>query len=501
MNFLNHLKAEANQAYTENGALTHASSGTDCLDLFFRAGGMRKADETAIANAVIRAYAEDPEKTMKILFFVRDVRGGLGERRFFRTAMRTLAAIAPDAVCRNLPLVAEYGRFDDLCALLGTSCEAQALAVIREQLQADCTGMTNGEPVSLLAKWLPSVNASSAETRAAGKTVAKAMGMSEKQYRHTLSALRNYTDIIENRLRVCDYTFDYGKQTSGAMFKYRKAFIRNDGERYQAYLGAVERGEAIMHADTLYPYDIVHACGDPSQKQWCVFRKTDALSEAERRSLDAAWRNLPAYGADAENTLAVVDGSGSMYTNCCSPRPIDAALSLGIYFAEHCKGAFANHFITFSMHPKLVEVRGRDIAEKVWNAASHNECMNTDLEAVFDLILRTAVQNRIPQQEIPKRLIIISDMEFDMCITGGNRQTLYDAMRQNYAAHGYKLPEIVFWNVASRHQNIPVSRSETGAALVSGASPAIFDMVIGEEISPEIVMNRIIGSERYAKIS
>ena len=361
--------------------------------------------------------------------------------------------------------------------------------------------MENGQPVSLLAKWLPSVNASSAKTCAAGRTVAKALGMTEKQYRHTLSALRKYTDIIENRLRERDYTFDYAKQASRAMFKYRKAFIRNDGERYQAYLGAVERGEAILHADALYPYDIIRACGGNDRSPWKTFRDISGLTAEERRSLDAAWKNLPVFGAIGENALAVVDGSGSMYMTGCSPRPIDAALSLGIYFAEHNQGAFADHFITFSRKPQLVKIKGRDIAEKVQFCATYNEAANTNLEAVFDLILRTAVRNRISQNEMPARLYIISDMEFDSCVTGGGNQTLFAAMRNKYAAHGYRLPEIVFWNVASRHQNIPVSRSETGAALVSGASPAIFDMVIGGEISPEIVMEQIIGSERYAKIS
>ncbi|MBP0972119.1 MAG: DUF2828 family protein [Oscillospiraceae bacterium] len=501
MEFLTALQREADLTCTENGALTHTSSGTDCLDLFFRAGGMRAASENDIAGTVIRAYTEDPARTMKILFYIRDARGGLGERRFFRIAMQTLAQYEPEAVRRNIRMFAEYGRYDDLCALLGTACEPDALTVIRAQLDADRAGMERGEPVSLLAKWLPSVNASAAETRANGRKVAAALDLTEKQYRQTLSALRKYTDIIENRLRERDYTFDYAKQASRAMFKYRKAFIRNDGERYQAYLGAVERGEAIMHADVLYPYDIVRACGGSDAYSWVGFQDLSVLTAEERRSLDAAWNALPVFGDNAENALAVVDGSGSMYMNGASPRPIDAALSLGIYFAEHTKGAFAGHFITFSARPKLVKIKGRDIAEKVHFCASYDDVANTDLEAVFDLILRTAVNAHLPQSDLPAKLYIISDMEFDAAVQGGNQQTLFDAMRSNYAAHGYTLPEIVFWNVASRHQNIPVSRSQTGAALVSGASPAVFDMVIGGEVSPEIVMEQIIGSERYARIS
>ena len=209
---LNILKNEAALTYTENGAITNSTSGSCCLDLFFRAGGMRNSEEKEIAELVIRSYCENPEKTMKIIFFIRDVRGGLGERRFFRAAIRTLADFAPAAVIRNIGYFAEYGRFDDLCVLLGTPCEDAAVEIIRTQLDKDIKAAENGGKVSLLAKWLPSVNASAAETREKGKTLAKKLGMKDKVYRTTLSRLRKYTDIIENRLRTVDYTFDYEKQ-------------------------------------------------------------------------------------------------------------------------------------------------------------------------------------------------------------------------------------------------------------------------------------------------
>lgn len=486
---LNLLQDENNRTYTENGAVTNRTSGGFCLDLFFRAGAMRGVSEGEIAKAVTRAYAEDPIKTMKIVFFARDVRGGLGERRFFAAAVRTLAAIAPEAVNRNVRCFAEYGRFDDLLALLGTQCENAAFEVIEGQLRADISAFERGEPVSLLAKWLPSVNTSSEKTRIAGKRIAKRLKLSEKEYRQMLAKLRRYTDIIENRLRERDYTFDYGKQPSGAMFKYRKAFARNDGERYLAYLNAVRKGAAVMHADTLYPYQIVRSC------------LTGELSEQDKLSLDTAWNSLPVFG-EAGNTIAVVDGSGSMtWSPNGSVRPIDAALSLGIYFAEHNKGAFAGHFITFSESPRLVEIKGADIAEKARFCSTFNEIANTNLEAVFDLILSAAVRGRVPQSELPERIYIISDMEFDRCIIGGNDLTMFAAMRKRYAHHGYTLPEVVFWNVSCRHENFPVSMSETGAALVSGFSPAIFDMIASGEISPEIVMNSVIESERYKQIS
>ena len=498
-NFLDMLKNEAQLAFTENGALTNSTSQSDCLDLFFRMGGMRFADEEAIEETVLRAYAEDPVKTMKILFYGRDIRGGLGERRFFRTAIGALANRAPEAVMRNVHLFSEYGRFDDLLSLLGTPCEDAAIAVIRARLETDLTDMEQGKQISLMAKWLPSVNASSAETCATGRYIAKMLGMRPADYRKMLSKLRRYTGIIENCLRESDYTFDYETQTSGAMFKYRKAFLRNDGERYEAYLEQVHSGKATMHADTLYPYQIVRAVLDQTTRSY-FHDNTIQMERTERRALDAAWKNLPAYGCTKENTIAVVDGSGSMYTGDAL-RPVDAAMSLGIYFAEHNNGLFAGHFITFSSRPQLVKVKGADIAEKVVNCMKYNDISNTNLEAVFMLILQTALKNRAGQSEMPEKLVIISDMEFDRCIIGGNDQTLFAKMRKLYTYYGYRLPEIVFWDVASRQQNIPVTFSETGAALVSGASPSVFDMITGGTISPEIIMNRIIESPRYALVS
>ncbi len=486
---LNFLKKESNTTYTENGGTAYRSTGSYCLDMFFKAGAMRNSTEEEIADAVTRAYAEDPDKTMKIVFFARDARGGLGERRFFRIAVSALVKFAPDAVRKNIALFPEYGRFDDLCVLLGTPLEKDAVSLIKSQLNADVEAMNTNGKASLLAKWMPSVNTSSKETRNMGRRIAALLGMSESKYRKTLSALRRYTDIIENRLRERDYTFDYEIQPSCAMFKYRCAFIRNDNERYTAYLNKVHSGEAKLHADRLFPYDIVRAAIESD------------ISSEEKLSLDAAWKSLPDLtAAKGENALAVIDGSGSM-TWGMGIRPIDAALSLGIYFAEHNTGAFANHFITFSENPRLVKIKGRDIVEKSRYCRTFNEIANTNLEAVFKMILRTAVKNRVSQSDMPLKLYIISDMQFDRCVTGGNNDVLFRSMRKLYSQYGYKLPEVIFWNVNSRCDAMPVTRSETGAALVSGYSPAIFDMVIGGDCSPETVMNRILYSERYARIT
>ncbi len=492
LNFLGNLKAENNKNYTENGGLTNATSNSDCLDLFFTCGALRNASDERIKTAVLKAFAEDANMAMKIIFFARDVRGGLGERRFFRTAIKSLAGIAPDSINKNIDIISEYGRFDDLLALFDTPCEQKAFELIKKQLFDDIENKNNGKPISLLAKWLPSVNTSNQQARILGKKIAKKLGWSEKEYRQKLAELRKYTDIIENRLREKDYSFDYEKQTSGAMFKYRKAFMRNDEQRYTEFLNSVERGEKTLNASTLYPYQIVRD----------ILTK-GSFSKAEQKSLDLTWKNLYQTEQSTENAIAVIDGSGSMtWSANGNVRPIDVAISLGIYFAQHNKGEFANHFITFSMNPRLIEIKGKNIVEQVKYCNTFNECANTNIEKVFDLILNTAIKNRVPQNQLPSKIYIISDMEFDMCAYGGNDQTMFDAMTKKYKKYGYKLPNIIFWNVNSRQSgNIPVRMTQTGAALVSGATPAIFDMVKSGDISPMKIMLDILNSERYGSIT
>jgi len=487
---INALNQTMKLSFTQNGAVTYRSSDSDCLDLFFSVGALRNASDEAISKAVVRAYCENPEKTLKIIFYARDIREGLGERRFFRVALHTLGDFAPEAVIRNIRFISEYGRYDDLCALFGTASEKAAFEEVETRLEADISAMENGESVSLLAKWLPSVNASSEITRRYGKRLARHLGMSEKKYRKTLSALRKYLDILENRLRERDYTFKYDEQPSCAMFKYHQAFIRNDNERYNQYISDVSEGRAKINAAALYPYQVVRRALDAE------------LTKDERRALDMTWKNLKDYGGgeENENALVVIDGSGSMYCDGIL-RPIDAALSLGIYFAERNKGVFADRFITFSQTPQLVKIKGRDIFEKVQYCSSFNEIANTNLEAVFELILDTAVKNKLSQQDMPSRLYIISDMEFDYCVYGGNNMPLFELMEEIYRANGYKLPTVVFWNVNSYGYNVPVTSSKTGVALVSGSSPVLFDMISSGEISAELIMENIIGRERYEKIA
>ena len=487
---LNHLKSEANIACTENGAVTNASTMSDCLDLFATIGAIRKADDREIIRRFMRAYAEDADLAMKILFFGRDIRGGLGERRVFRVIINWLAANRPESLRRNIELIPEYGRYDDLLSLLDTACAKDAMEVIGRQLKAD---VESDIDVSLLAKWLPSVNASSRDTVRCAKHIARNLGMTDAEYRKTLAKLRRKIRIIENNLREKDYTFDYSNQPSKAMFKYRQAFVRNDGERYRAFLEAVSKGDRKLHTDTLAPYEIVRSALNTAN--WGF---NSRLTDGEKAALNVTWDSLPDY-CDGRNALAIVDTSGSMY-NYDNALPAAVALSLGLYFGERNKGAFRNHFIEFSSRPQLLEIKGDTFAERLEYLCAFNEIADTNLEAVFDLILDAAVCNNVPRHELPETLYLISDMEFNRCVRNASLSNFENA-RRRFESHGYKLPQIVFWNVASRNRNQPVTKNEQGAALVSGCTPRLFAMVASGELSPYKVMMDILSSERYAPIS
>ena len=483
---LNFLKKEANKTETLNGAVTNISSGKFCLDLFASIGASRNLDEREIVKRFHRAFCEDKNLAMKILFYARDIRGGLGERKVFRTIIRNLPKTSRSALVKNIKNIPEYGRYDDLLELMDTSCKKEVVEFIKEQLSMDLANIET-DNISLLAKWLPSINATNMQTVKLGKRLAQCLNMSEKEYRQTLSKLRAKIKIIENNLREKDYSFDYSKQPSKAMFKYKKAFIRNDKERYEEFLNKVKAGVVKMNTGTLYPYDIVRPIVNE-----------DELSDEEKTSLDVTWNALPNYAKD-ENALVVVDGSGSMY-GYGNPQPAQIAQSLAIYFAERNKGLFKNHFITFSERPQLVEIKGDDIYNKVNYCMGFNECANTNIQKVFELILHTASKNKLSQKDMPETIYIISDMEFDSCTVDADF-TNFEYIKRKFNEKGYKLPRLVFWNVNSWQQQVPVKENEQGVVLVSGCTPKIFEIVMDGETSPYKFMLDTINTERYEKIS
>ena len=307
---LEFINQEANITTTENGAATYASTNSYCLDLFATIGALRNSYEDEIVSRFIRAYAENADLAMKILFFARDIRGGLGERRVFRVILSWLAENEPYSVRQNLAYIAEYGRYDDYLVLMDTACEREMLDLLKAQFDNDLANIDKHGEVSLLAKWLPSVNTSSKDTVYLAKRVARAFGMNDASYRKALSALRAQIHIIENNLRTRDYTFDYEKQPSRAMFKYKQAFIRNDQERYMTFLNNVLQGKATLHADNVAPYELIR----PYMTWNWNGPSLETMSKSEKDALNASWASLLDFCSD-EDMLAVVDTSGSMHSN------------------------------------------------------------------------------------------------------------------------------------------------------------------------------------------
>lgn len=507
----NAMKECNNSTITTNGMSACRSTLSALLDLFAGGASLRKTP-AAVPQAVRAAYLEDKLGTLRCLFYLRDIRGngGQGEREVFRAGLRTVAELDTDLFLRSgiIRHIPDYGRWDDLFALFGVSAgvDAAVVSLVEAQLKADQTALAEQgrkASISLLAKWMPSCNTSSAATRALARRLYRALGLTEKQYRQTLVALRRQIDVLETRLTRRDYTFDYSAVPSNAGVKYRKAFMRNDEPRYRAYVESLHKAlvvencaveemveEPKVNVRTLYPYDIMNKCRSGA----------DAL---ELLQLDNMWRSLPDYFGEAAgaNWLAVVDTSGSM---CCggTPYPIDVAMSLGLYVAERNTGIFKDKLITFSAEPSLVEVDPAwPLQQKVEYMFNMPWGMNTNLEAVFDLVLRSAVQAHLPAEQMPQCIIIISDMQFDSCVQGAGNPTAYQMIARRYSAAGYTMPRLVFWNVAQRNYgNVPVTCDAQGTTLVGGCKPGMFEQLLSGK-TPEDFMLAILNSPRYQPIT
>ena len=506
---MNALKAtldnEFNYSVTENGALGYRTTGKELLDLNFAVSSLRKATEADIITRFKRAFGEDKVLAMKWLFYARDVRGGLGERRLFRVVLADLVNSNPEMVIPLINLIPEYGRYDDLWRLLDNKESAKVvLELIDKQLIEDLNNMKAGKSISLLPKWLPSCNASSAQTKKYAKQIYKALGLTEREYRKVLSRLRKYLDVVEVKMSNKNWSeIKYEAVPSRANLIYNNAFLRNDEERRREYLRKLTKGETKINAATLFPHDIVHKYS--SNGPW-IYR----LSPKDA-AIEALWKALPDTVQGCGNTIVVADGSGSMTSTVdrnSAVTALEVANALAIYFAERSSGEFKDKYITFSTCPQLVDLSKADsLHDKLQIALTHNEIADTNIERVFDLILTTAINNHMSQEDMPKNILIVSDMEFNSCATCSNGgyghrpdQRLFEVIAKKYADAGYLIPRMIFWNVYSRTGTIPVKENELGVALVSGFSVNVVKMVMSGKTEPFECLLETLNSERYAPI-
>ena len=508
--FMNGMKNATNYTYTENGALTHKSTMSGLLDLFAMGAAYRTRTNEDVIMLFKNAYDEDPTYALKCLFYIRDVRGGQGERRFFRVATKWLASAHTEAMERNLIHIPEYGRWDDLFNFLNTPLHNKALDIVKHQLALDVQCKTP----SLLAKWMPSENTSSMETRQKAKIVRKYLGMTSKEYRKVLSVLRKRINVLERLMSEGRWDeIEFDKIPSKAGLKYKNAFARHDIERMkteknvQSYADFAKSKETKVNADTLYPYEVV---AKAIEKMGCVYQygrnKSIDLDDTDRLMINKYWDNLKDYfNGKSFNGLAVVDTSGSM-TGSEASAPINVAISLGMYCAEKANGPFAGHYVSFASRPQLIPVDGVDFCDKVARIYRTNLVDNTNIEATFDMLLNVALKNKCSQEDLPQNLIIISDMEFDQG-TGyygyrspaWNPQTLMEQIRDKWAQHGYQMPHLIYWNVRARQNNIPENIGCGLISYVSGMSPSIFETILSGKNGYDLMME-VLNKDRYSVI-
>ena len=500
------------KVYTENGAVAYKSTGKELLDFNFNITELRHANWDTIGEKFSKVFYENPELAIKYWFMVGDIREGLGERNIFKGIMNWMVQNHPDTVEKVYSLIPEYSRWDILILLadpefnFNKELRIKAVNTIYNQFIQDLRNINTEKSVSLLAKWMPSENASSYGTRKLAKQLISDLHISSKNYRKGLSMLRHKLRVVECDMSANQWgNINYEAVPSKANLNYSKAFMRHDEERRQEYLDSLKRGETKINAKVLAPYEIVK--NYHGALRYCGIKDYD-------ESLEQMWKALPQY--QMNDTLVVRDGSGSMIDKCTdNVTCLDVATSLAIYAAEHNSKNWKNKFITFSSKPEFVDMsKCSSLREKILLCEQYNDCSNTDIYSTMRLILNVAKKNKYKQSQMPKSILIVSDMAFDAHPFSGYwargedkdtpfnyNSTLFEKIQKEYAIYGYKLPKLIFWNVNARGTTtVPLQNNKLGMSLVSGFSANIFKMVMSEELDPYKQLLSILNSKRYEPI-
>lgn len=488
-------ESKSRKSLTENGAIAYETSGDELLDFNFKLTSLRSSSEEEIIKSFKKVYyRNDPVIAIKYLFYVGDIRQGMGERKIFRTCIKWLAEDNPSFINKVLNLIPEYSRWDILTDLIEVkSVKKDVLNIIKDQLESDIKNMYEGKPVSLLAKWLPSENTSSTHKRNLARIYIKEFRTTPRKYRKMLSSLRSYIDVVEVKMSSKNWSeIDYSAVPSQANLKYSNAFLKNDYERRCDYLSSLAKGETKINASVSQPHEIVNKYSVDSL--WVS--KVKDYDE----TLEQMWKALP--NKVTKNTLVVRDGSGSMCTRISGKiEALDVATALAIYCAEHTTEAFKDKFVTFSNKPKFVDLSHcKSLKDKLDLTFMETDVANTNIYATMKLILDTAVHNKLSQEDMPDNILIISDMQFDSRWMGFD-EALFDQISREYNFCGYKLPRICFWNLCSYDATtIPLQKNELGLILCSGFSINNLNMFMSGEIDPLKVLMDIINSDRYKAI-
>lgn len=447
------------------------------LDMFSMMS--RNQDITKVIKMFKNAYEEDRELALANLLYLLDIREGKGERKLFKTCFEYLCKNAKEDALLILKFIGDLGRYDYVLVGLGTPIENEVLEFIRMQLAED----TIDEYPSLLAKWLPTRKRVKDKIDYAG-TICKGLNLTREQYRKILVVIRTKLKLIETKLSSKDYDIDFEKVPTKAMLKYRMAFGRHCEKAYKEYLEKTKKGEAKVNTKGLFAYEIIHKIS-----------RYGTYDQNEKDLLNAMWEQQKDVlnGCD-KNILVMADTSGSMEGG--NPAPIDTSIGMALYIAERNHGAFKDYYMTFSSRPLLQKVKGKDIYDKVKNVKCIIE--NTNIDKAFQLLLDTATEQEIPQDEMPSHIIIISDMEFDDGVysKGG---TNFSGWKKAFEEKGYTLPKIIFWNVSSYIKGTPATKFDKDVAMITGFSTSVFENILNiENFTPINVMAEKL--EKYIKM-
>jgi hypothetical protein len=461
-------------ARTLNGMKALQSTTDANVDLFFGIGAARGQN---IIPKFVAAFVENKELALRIAQWCRDIRGGSGERQIFKDIVKYLETVDPASAEKLLYKIPELGRFDDLFAVQTRKLKDVAFSIIKKNLEAGN---------SLAAKWCPRTGKVAAELR-------NYLKMTPREYRKYIVGL---THVVETQMCAKDWdNINFSQVPSVAAARYKKAFNRNT-EKFAEYVLSLVNGDPSVkvNANAVYPYDVLKGMIStfPMHKYSYDF--------TELNHIIAQWDALPDYVGDA-SILPLVDVSGSMMCPAGSVKRnlscMDVAVSLGLYVAEKNKGVFKDTFLTFSTEPQLLHLKG-NIVEKMNQMSTSKWSMSTNLHSAMNKILKTAIEGNVSQEDMPKILLILSDMQFDQgCPTVD--ETGMEMITRKFNDAGYKCPLVVFWNL-HWYDNFPVKADKSGVALVSGFSPALLKGILSadmEQFTPMSIMMSTVMIDRY----
>lgn len=500
--FVKSMDDAFNTSVTENGAFGYKTTYDKLVDLNFFVPQLRGMDANEVGKMFVEAFEDNNELAIRWLFYLGDIRGGLGERASFKNILKYLALKNPGLAKKFIRLVPEYSRWDCLFVFFDTPIERDMVVFVYNQIQMDLDLANKGCSISLLVKWMPSINTSSKSSRKlAYRFIREFNGIfkahiTPRKYRLCMSKLRRHLDVVETKISANKWgEVDYSKVPSKANLKYCNAFGRHDFDRRMAFLRDVENGKRKINASVLFPHDIV--------QRFNYIDDCDASDSANIRTLESLWKNLPnVLGRDTNDSILVVqDGSGSMYSAIPNSNANAIAVSIGlsIYAAEQLKGAFHNRILTFGADPQWIELSdSMSLGDKIRKVQENDDFSNTNIEKVFDVVLNAAIKSNCSQSELPSTILIVSDMEFDeACNDWCGDTSLFKYIGEKFVNAGYKMPKLVFWNVNSRTSVIPLKENEKGLALVSGFSTNILKMVMSKKMNPGEILKETLMNSRY----